>query len=139
LARISKLVLEIRGDLCHNELAPSWVPPSPRVEHFLLSRIGGVAYVFSITRSLLSSQPWRTGTVYLLPRSTFITQPPLSFGAYQDHIAQLASLVPVQPLAKLTVTPADFPFLTQIRGHDDERLQEYATAMQTGTPWPQDI
>jgi hypothetical protein len=24
----------------------------------------------------------------------------------------------------------------QIRGHDDQRLQEYATALQTGAPWP---
>jgi hypothetical protein len=28
--------------------------------------------------------------------------------------------------------------LMQIRGHDDERLQEYATALQTGAPWPSD-
>jgi hypothetical protein len=41
-------------------------------------------------------------------------------------------------VAKLTVTPADFPFLLQIRGHADERLQEYATALQTGAPWPGD-
>jgi hypothetical protein len=41
-------------------------------------------------------------------------------------------------LAKLMVTPEDFPFLTQIRGHDDQRLQEYATALQTGAPWPKD-
>ena len=43
---------------------------------------------------------------------------------------------PEEPLAKLTVTPEDFPFLTQIRGHDDERLQDYANALQTGAPWP---
>ena len=49
----------------------------------------------------------------------------MTLGSYQVHIAQLASFVPVQPLAKLTVTPEDFPFLTQIRGHDDERLQEF--------------
>jgi hypothetical protein len=28
--------------------------------------------------------------------------------------------------------------LMQIRGHDDQRLQEYATALQTGAPWPAD-
>jgi hypothetical protein len=98
----------------------------------------GPFYVFSVSQAALASQPWRTGTVYLLPRSTFITQPPLTFGASQVEIAQLASFEPVQPLAKLTVTPADFPFLMQIRGHDDERLQEYATALQTGAPWPTD-
>ena len=98
----------------------------------------GPYYVFSVSQSALPNQPWRAGTVYLLPRSPFITQPPLAFGSYQVHIAQLASVEPVQPLAKLTITPEDFPFLMQIRGHADERLQEYATALQTGAPWPQD-
>ena len=47
-----------------------------------------------------------------------------------------ASFEYVRPLAKLAVAPEDFPFLQQIRGHDDERLQDYATALQTGSPWP---
>jgi hypothetical protein len=98
----------------------------------------GPYYVFSISQAALPNQPWRTGTVYLLPRSPFMLQSPLPFGPNEVHIAQLASLVPVQPVAKLTVTPADFPFLAQIRGHDDQRLQEYATALQTGAPWPKD-
>ena len=96
-------------------------------------------YMFSVSQSALPNQPWRTGMVYLLPRSSFITQPPMALGAYQVHFAQLASFVPVQPLAKLAVTQEDFPFLSQIRGHDDERLQEYATALQTGAPWPEDL
>jgi hypothetical protein len=100
--------------------------------------IHGPYYVFSVSQSALASQPWRTGEVYLLPRRTFTAQPPIAFGSNEVHIAQLASPVPVQPLAKLTVTPADFPFLMQIRGHDDQRLQEYATALQTGAPWPND-
>jgi hypothetical protein len=98
----------------------------------------GPYYFFSVSQSALPNQPWRTGTVYLLPRSPFITQPAMTLGAYQVQIAQLASFVPVQPLAKLTVTPEDFPFLMQIRGHDDQRLQEYATALQTGAPLPED-
>ena len=101
--------------------------------------IHGPYYVFSVSQAALPNQPWRTGTVYLLPRSTFMTQPSIPFGPNEVHIAQLASFEPVQPLAKLTVTPEDFPFLAQIRGHDDERLQEYATALQTGAPWPQDL
>jgi len=98
----------------------------------------GPYYVFSVSQAALPNQPWRTGTVYLLPRSTFTLQPPITFGPNEVHIAQLASLVPVQPLAKLMVAPEDFPFLTQIRGHEDQRLQEYATALQTGAPWPKD-
>ena len=99
----------------------------------------GPYYVFSVSQSALPGQPWRTGTVYLLPRKAFTTQPPIAFGSNQVHIAQLASFEPVRPLAKLTVTPQDFPFLMKIRGHDDERLQEYATALQTGAPWPKDV
>ena len=99
----------------------------------------GPYYVFSVSRSALPNQPWRTGTVYLLPRRTFTIQPSIAFGPNQVHIAQLASFEPVQPLAKLTVTPGDFPFLMQIRGHDDERLQEYVTALQTGAPWPKEL
>ncbi len=101
--------------------------------------VHGPLYVFSVSQSALPNQPWRTGMVYLLPRKTFTTQSPMAFGSSQVHIAQLASLVPVQPLAKLEVVPADFPFLSQIRGHDDSRLQEYATALQTGAPWPKDV
>jgi hypothetical protein len=98
----------------------------------------GPYYVFSVSRSALPARPWRTGTVYLLPRTTFVNQEPMPFGTSQVHIAQLASLTAVQPLARLTVTPADFPFLAEIRGHVDERLAEYASALQNGAPWPKD-
>jgi hypothetical protein len=101
--------------------------------------VHGPLYVFSVSLSALASQPWRTGTVYILPRETFTTQPPMTFGTSKVHIAQLASFVPVQPVAKLTVASEDFPFLQQIRGHDDQRLQEYATALQTGAPWPSEL
>ena len=63
----------------------------------------------------------------------------MPFGTSEVHIAQLASFSPVQPLAKLTVTPTDFPFLAHIRGHDDQRLAEYAKALQNGAPWPEDV
>jgi len=98
----------------------------------------GPYYVFSVSQSALPNKPWRTGSVYLLPRDTFITQPPMPFGPYQVHFAQVASFEPVQPLAQLTITPEDFPFLSEIRGHADERLAEYATALETGAPWPKE-
>lgn len=100
-------------------------------------KVHGPYYVFSVSHSALAHQPWRTGTVYILPRKPFEPQPPMVLGPSKVHIAQLASTLPVEPLAKLTVTPADFPFLKQVRGHDDRRLQEYATALQTGAPWPE--
>jgi hypothetical protein len=100
--------------------------------------VHGPYYVFSVSRQMLPLQPWRTGTVYLLPRETFAVQPSIPFGPMEVRIAQLASLSPVRPLAKLTVEPADFPFLKQIRGHADERLQELSDALLKGAEWPED-
>jgi hypothetical protein len=94
-------------------------------------------YVFSISQSALRQKPWRTGMVYLLPGETFINQPSLQFGPNEVRIPQLASLVPVKPFARLEVAPEDFPFLGDIRGLDDDRLEEYGQAMQSGAPWPE--
>jgi hypothetical protein len=94
-------------------------------------------YVFSISQAVLGNKPWRNGMVYLLPGDTFITQPSLQFGSYEVRLPQLASLVPVVPFARLEVTPEDFPFLKDIRGLDDDRLEEYGRAMQAGAPWPE--
>lgn len=106
----------------------------------LVDEAGAVSeprYVFSISHSALRQQPWRAGTVYLLPAETFERQPSLRFGPYEVRVPQLASLVPVRPLARLPVAPEDFPFLHDIRGLDDARLPEYGQAMQTGAPWPE--
>ena len=94
-------------------------------------------YVFSISQPALLQQPWRAGTIYLLPGDTFVNQPSLRFGPYQVRVPQLASLAPVTPLARLDVASQDFPFLKDIRGIDDARLAEYAQAMQTGASWPE--
>ncbi len=94
-------------------------------------------YVFAISRDALVQQPWRNGMVYLLPGDTFVTQPSLQFGPYEVRVPQLASLVPVKPLARLPVSPEDFPFLQDIRGFDDSRLEAYTQALQTGAPLPE--
>jgi hypothetical protein len=67
-----------------------------------------------------------------------VAEPDYHFEPFTIRSAQLASLVPVVPLARVPVSPEDFPFLNQVCGHDDARLQEYATAKQTGAPWPDD-
>jgi len=100
-------------------------------------QVGPPLYVFSISRSALPQQPWRHGSVYVLPGETFALQPPLAFGEYEVRVPQLASLVPVRPLARVAVAPEDFPFLAQVRMHDDDRLAEYAHALETGAPWPE--
>ena len=83
-----------------------------------------------------AEEAWRPGTVYVLPGETFTLQPPLRFGEYEVQIPQLASLVPVRPLARVMVDPTDFPFLPQVRAHDDDRLEEYTRALETAAPWP---
>ena len=93
-------------------------------------------YYFSITRDALQHQPWRRGYVYFLPAQTFIEQPAGTYGGHAARVPQLASPVPVAPFARLEVAPDDFPFLAAIRGHEDDRLGEYAEAVMGAAPWP---
>jgi hypothetical protein len=96
--------------------------------------VGAPRYVFGISRPALRQPPWRAGTVYLLPGETFVNQPSLRFGPYEVRVPQLASLVPVTPLARLAVAPADFPFLNDIRAIDDDRLPEYGRPCRPAPP-----
>ena len=100
-------------------------------------RFGSPHYFFSISRDALALQPWRTGHLYFLPAETFVEQPPDTFAGQAARVPQLASPTAVAPVARLAVTPDDFPFLPNIRGHDDERLAEYAQAVMTAAPWPE--
>ncbi|WP_029138062.1 cupredoxin domain-containing protein [Nakamurella lactea] len=94
-------------------------------------------YLFSISAGALAQRPWRTGTVYLLPGETFEPQPPIDAGGRRVQVLQSASPAPVRPIAALSVDPTDFPFLHQIRGHDDEVLGARIAADPTGFPWLQ--
>jgi hypothetical protein len=94
-------------------------------------------YLFSLGRTALKQYPYCRGFVYLLPRDSFVTEPPIPFGEIAIHSAQLASPVPVKPRAKLAVEPEDFPFLSKMLAHDDERLEVYAQAIRTLQPWPE--
>jgi hypothetical protein len=93
-------------------------------------------YYFSITRSALHRRPWRTGCVYFLPAESFVEQPAGTYAGHLARVPQLASPVAVTPFARLQVAPNDFPFLAQIRGHEDDRLAEYARAVMAAAPWP---
>jgi hypothetical protein len=95
----------------------------------------GPFYYFSISQTALVQRPWRTGMIYILPRATFELQPPFASGGASVHVMQWASPAPVTPLAKLRVTPDDFPFLGHIRGHDDQVQQQRARANPDGFPW----
>ena len=92
-------------------------------------------YFFSISQAALDRRPWREGTVYLLPASDFERQPFMSVGDVPVSSGQVASRRPVVPIAKLPVAPADFPFLEQVRGHDDAATIARARANPDGFPW----
>jgi hypothetical protein len=93
-------------------------------------------YYFSVTGSALHQGPWRTGYVYFLPAESFVEQPAGTYAGHAARIPQLASPVAVTPFARLRVAPNEFPFLAQIRGHEDDRLAEYAQAVMAAAPWP---
>ena len=93
-------------------------------------------YFFSVTQEVLKRYPWREGTVYVLPPEGFMRQPPYELGKhgriYEPHWANPKS---VKPLAKLKVTPEDFPLLAQVRGHDNEEVMANAARDPYGFPW----
>lgn len=102
----------------------------------VLDDLGESYYYFSVSRQALPARPWRTGYLYFLPAETFVEQPGGTYAGHPAHIPQLASPVAVEPFACLRVAPDDFPFLDRIRGHDDERLAEYAQAVMAAAQWP---
>jgi hypothetical protein len=92
-------------------------------------------YFFSLTDKVLAKRPWRDGFVYVLPREGFEEQRPYRLGSYLVHQHHWANSHPVTPLAKVRVSPADFPFLAQIRGQDDELLARRVEENPNGFPW----
>jgi hypothetical protein len=106
-------------------------------------RLIGVAnaephYFFSISQPALVQRPFCQGWIYLLSRDGFQQQPPVTSGDLQVELPQWASPVAARPLARLAVEPADFPFLEQLRGHDDETMFRRARANPDGFPWLDD-
>jgi hypothetical protein len=90
-------------------------------------------YFFSVNNEVLAQDQFSTGTVYLLPAENFEREDPYGEGGRRVCTAQAASLSPVEPLAKLTVEPADFPL--RIRGHDQAEQLARIDADPDGFPW----
>jgi hypothetical protein len=95
--------------------------------------LSGPYYFFSVNNEVLDQHQFSTGTVYLLPAEDFEREAPYEEGGRRVRTAQAASLRPVEPLAKLTVEPADFPL--RIRGHDLAEQLARIDADPAGFPW----
>lgn len=76
-------------------------------------------YRFSVHKDLVGGDIWRTGTLYLLARGDF---EPIPFYPGGPASNEWASTSELRPLARLTIDPADFPFLDRVGGHDDGEL-----------------
>lgn len=96
-------------------------------------------YFFSISQQALAQRPFRNGWVYLLPRESFEQQPPLTSGELRIQVPQWASAVAVKPMARLAISPGDFPFLSALRGHDDAEMFRRARQNPDGFPWLDDV
>ena len=78
-------------------------------EHVTTRRLGPHSrYLFSIGSDPDDERSWTDGMIYLLPSATFRATP---------ESRELVSEQPVRPRARLPVTPADFPFRRETRGH----------------------
>jgi hypothetical protein len=92
-------------------------------------------YYFSINRDAVTSGPWVTGNVYVLSRDTFEPEAEDTWQGRRCLPTQWASHVPVRPMARLTVTPGDFPFLEQVRSHDQQVVSDRAAQNPDNFPW----
>jgi len=92
-------------------------------------------YFFSITQSAMEQQPFCPGAVYVLPKQSFECESPQPYEGVEILLSQCFSREAVKPLCRLFVEPGDFPFLAQIRGHDDSVLEARAQADPNGFPW----
>jgi hypothetical protein len=85
-----------------------------------LGRAGGPLYprryFFLHNRGSASPERFGPGSLYLLSPSSFVADAPI---AGVIDTAHLVSHEPVQPLARLDVSPDDFPFVDRVRYYRD--------------------
>lgn len=98
-------------------------------------RFGQARYFFSLTRGALAKGPWRDGTVYLLPRDGFVQQAPYRLGGELVLEPHWAAPSEVRPLARVAVSPEDFPLRSQVREHEPARVDAAAARDPEGFPW----
>jgi hypothetical protein len=72
----------------------------------------GKVYYFST--STLYDQPWTDGMMYILPQDSFEQIRDVDGNPTEQWMSRTA----VRPMAKLSVTPTDFPFLQEVQYHD---------------------
>ncbi len=92
-------------------------------------------YFFSINDDALKCRPWSQGAVYMLPKEHFEQEPPQRHQGIEVVFPHWIGKVETVPVAKLIVGPDDFPFLKNVRGHNQERLLKRMSEDPDGFPW----
>lgn len=72
-------------------------------------------YFFSVSDHVLRDHPWGDGAVYIVPRDPFRLQ--------SETWQEWTSPEPIRPLAKLAVSPDDFPLRHLVGAHGDDESQ----------------
>jgi hypothetical protein len=78
-------------------------------------------YGFSINAAFLGRQPWREGSIYILPRAAFERVVDEDGSPSEEWLSTRA----VTPMARIAVSPSDFPFLRDVEGHGDQRTDRF--------------
>ena len=71
-------------------------------------------HFYSLNASTISNQPWTSGSIYILPKSSFRRA---SKGRF--YFDEWISEQPVTPIAKLDITVDDFYFINKVAVHND--------------------
>lgn len=69
---------------------------------------------YSLNEATMAEQPWTNGMMYILPRASFRLADPNKW-----HFDEWVSEKPVAPVAKLALSPEDFPFLDRVAVHQN--------------------
>lgn len=69
---------------------------------------------YSLNEATMAEEPWTSGMIYILPRTSFRLADPNKW-----HFDEWVSGEPVAPVARLALSPEDFPFLDRVAVHRD--------------------
>jgi hypothetical protein len=95
-------------------------------------------YFFSVSDTAITQGAFHQGWVYILPRAGFEQEPSQVREGVKVQAHHWASLQAVKPLFRVAVDAADFPFLKEIRAHNDEILWKRVERNRDGFPWLED-
>jgi hypothetical protein len=98
-------------------------------------RRAGEYYFFSVDIETLGPEMWRPGHVYVLPRTGFESEPEDQAYGLRISPTQWASGAAATPLARVEVSPADFPLLERVRHHDKATVMRLASSRPDDFPW----